>query len=39
MAEEKTETIEASRSLGADAPDVAEPIAVDYGEVVDDGDE
>lgn len=38
MADEKTEVIEASQSLGADAPDLFEPVPVEYDEEVEDGD-
>lgn len=38
MAEEKTEVIEASQSLGADAPDLFKPVQIDYDGEDEDGD-
>ena len=38
MEEEKTETIEASQSLGASTPDLFDPIPVEYDEEVENGD-
>lgn len=38
MAEEKTEVIEASQSLGADTPDLFEPVQIEYDGEDEDGD-